>query len=87
MFFRSKIWNYFLHQSDVTFDMAENEMTVHEKRTEDWKVTLVDTAKKTMTGGRVKQIKRYLNDETFCLTYGEGLSDVNITKLITYDTF
>jgi glucose-1-phosphate cytidylyltransferase len=77
--------NYFLHMSDVTFDMSENRMTVHNQKAEPWKVTLVDTGDETMTGGRLKRVSNYLQDEdTFCLTYGDGLSDVNITELIAF---
>ena len=74
--------NYFLHQSDVTFDLVNNEMKVHKKNAEDWKVSLVDTGENTMTGGRIKRIKDYVQDETFCLTYGDGVSDVNIADLV-----
>jgi len=77
--------NYFLHMSDVTFCMKENRMDVHHKRAEPWTVTLVDTGENTMTGGRLKKIKAYVqNDENFCLTYGDGLSDININKLINF---
>jgi len=77
--------NYFLHMSDVTFDMSENRMTVHNQKAEPWKVTLVDTGDNTMTGGRLKRVAGYLQDEDiFCLTYGDGLSDVNITELIAF---
>lgn len=77
--------NYFLHMSDVTFDMSENLMTVHNQKAEPWKVTLVDTGDDTMTGGRLKRVAGYLqDDDTFCLTYGDGLSDVNITELIAF---
>ena len=77
--------NYFLHMSDVTFDMSENRMTVHNQKAEPWKVTLVDTGDNTMTGGRLKRVAGYLEDEDiFCLTYGDGLSDVNITELIAF---
>jgi glucose-1-phosphate cytidylyltransferase len=77
--------NYFLHMSDVTFDMSENRMTVHNQKAEPWKVTLVDTGDDTMTGGRLKRVASYLQDEDiFCLTYGDGLSDVNITDLIAF---
>ena len=75
--------NYFLHMSDVTFDMANNKMKVHRQRAEDWNVTLIDTGELTQTGGRVKRIQDYLN-ETFCLTYGDGLSDINIKKLVKF---
>jgi glucose-1-phosphate cytidylyltransferase len=77
--------NYFLHMSDVTFDMVKNEMIVHNKYAEPWRVTLVDTGPETMTGGRLKRVASYLKDEDlFCFTYGDGLSDVDITKLIDF---
>jgi len=76
--------NYFLHMSDITLDMKHNKMEVHQKFAEPWQVTLVDTGLQTMTGGRLKRVKNYLNDGTFCFTYGDGLSDVNITKLIAF---
>jgi glucose-1-phosphate cytidylyltransferase len=77
--------NYFLHMSDVTFDMSKNSMQVHQQNAEPWKVTLVDTGDTTMTGGRLKRIASYLKDEElFCFTYGDGLSDVNITKVIEF---
>ena len=75
--------NYFLHMSDVTFDMANNEMKVHQQRAEAWKVTLVDTGELTQTGGRVKRIRDHL-DDTFCLTYGDGVSNIDIVKLIEF---
>ncbi len=74
--------NYFLHMSDVTFDMKQNIMEVHKKSAEPWKVTLVDTGIDTMTGGRLKRIKKYVDNETFCFTYGDGLSDLSIKDLI-----
>ncbi len=74
--------NYFLHNSDVTFDMSKNKMEVHEHTNEPWKVTLVDTGADTMTGGRLKRVGKYLDNDDFCFTYGDGLSDVNITELI-----
>lgn len=74
--------NYFLHMSDVTFDIRKNEMEVHSNHCEPWKVTLLDTGLNTMTGGRLKCLVPYLDDEPFCFTYGDGLSDVNINKLI-----
>ena len=74
--------NYFLHNSDVTFNMDDNTMTVHKKSAESWKVTLVDTGEHTMTGGRIKRALDYIGDETFCLTYGDGVSDVNINEII-----
>ncbi len=76
--------NYFLHMSDITFDMKNNEMQVHHKSAEPWRVTLVDTGAETMTGGRLKRVKSYLDEEDFCFTYGDGLSDVNISELIQF---
>jgi len=77
--------NYFLHMSDVTFDMQHNQMEVHQRYAEPWKVTLVDTGEDTMTGGRVKRIADYVkNEQSFCLTYGDGVSDVNIKQLIAF---
>jgi glucose-1-phosphate cytidylyltransferase len=77
--------NYFLHMSDITFDMANNKMEVHQRNAESWKVTLVDTGEDTMTGGRLKRVSEYVkNEESFCLTYGDGVSDVNITELIAF---
>ena len=76
--------NYFLHTSDVTFNMKNNEMEVHSKRAEPWNVSLVDTGDSTMTGGRLKRVSDYLNDETFCFTYGDGLADINIKNLIDF---
>ena len=76
--------NYSLHMSDVTFDMQDNSIEVHQKHVEPWKVTLVDTGMETMTGGRLKRIKNYLNDESFCFTYGDGLSNVKISELIDF---
>lgn len=77
--------NYFLHMSDVTFDMSNNRMEVHQQKAEPWKVTLVDTGEKTQTGGRLKRVEQYLQDEAaFCLTYGDGVSDVNIAELISF---
>ena len=76
--------NYFLHMSDVTFDIMNNKMEVHKKSAEPWNVTLIDTGLSTMTGGRLKRAKQYVGDSTFCFTYGDGLSDVNITDLIKF---
>jgi glucose-1-phosphate cytidylyltransferase len=77
--------NYFLHMSDVTFDMSNNSMEVHERKAEPWRVTLVDTGENTLTGGRLKRVADYLyGEETFCFTYGDGLSDVNISKLMNF---
>ena len=72
--------NYFLHRSDVTFDIKNNKMEVHKKFAEPWKVTLVDTGLDTMTGGRLKKVESYLDNETFCFTYGDGISNVNISE-------
>jgi len=77
--------NYFLHMSDVTFDMKENKMEVHHKRAEPWTVTLVDTGDSSMTGGRLGRVADYVKDEeAFCFTYGDGVSDVNITETIEF---
>lgn len=77
--------NYFLHMSDVTFDMNENQMEVHQRNAEPWRVTVVDTGDDTLTGGRLKRVKRYLKDEkAFCFTYGDGLSDLDISALIRF---
>jgi len=77
--------NYFLHMSDVTFDMKDNSMKVHQNNAEPWSVTLVDTGDNTMTGGRLKKVREYVkHDKSFCFTYGDGVSDVNITDLIKY---
>lgn len=77
--------NYFLHMSDVTFDMENNKMLVHDKRAESWKVTLVDTGDSAMTGGRLLKVKEYIKDEDcFCFTYGDGVGDINITESIKF---
>ncbi len=76
--------DYFLHTSDITFDLATNEMTVHNNVAEPWKVTLVDTGLNTMTGGRVKRIRPYVGEETFMLTYGDGVANVDIAALLQY---
>jgi glucose-1-phosphate cytidylyltransferase len=76
--------NYFVHNSDVTFHLAENRVDVHEQKAEPWRVTLVDTGEKTQTGGRIKRVRRYLDEEPFCLTYGDGLADVNIAAAIRF---
>lgn len=72
-------YNYFLHNADVTVDVASNQITFHDSRAEPWKVTLVDTGDHTLTGGRVLRVARYLDDEPFCLTYGDGLADVDVS--------
>ncbi len=77
--------NYFLHMSDVTFDMANNNlMQVHQHYVEPWKITLIDTGENTLTGGRLKRVRQYIDDEDFCFTYGDGVGDINLTKLINF---
>lgn len=77
--------NYFLHMSDVTFDMAHNRMEVHEQKAEPWKVTLVDTGDETLTGGRLRRVKDYVRDEeAFCFTYGDGVADLDISAEISF---
>ncbi|HDX8401728.1 glucose-1-phosphate cytidylyltransferase [Aeromonas dhakensis] len=74
--------NYFLHMSDVTFDMRTNQMYVHEEHAEPWRVTLVDTGEHSMTGGRLKRVREYIGNETFCFTYGDGVADINVKALL-----
>jgi glucose-1-phosphate cytidylyltransferase len=74
--------NYFLHSSDVTFDLAKNTTEIHQNNAEPWRVTLVDTGENTQTGGRIKRVARHLGSEDFCMTYGDGVADVDITALI-----
>ncbi len=76
--------NYFLHMSDVTFDMQSNSMEVHQKNVEPWRVTLVDTGEHTLTGGRLKRVKEYIGTETFCFTYGDGVADIDISALVEF---
>jgi len=76
--------NYFLHMSDVTFDMVENRMRVHEGKAEPWHVTLVDTGERTQTGGRIKRVASYIGSEDFCLTYGDGVGNIDITRAIAF---
>jgi glucose-1-phosphate cytidylyltransferase len=77
--------NYFLHMSDVTIDMTDNSMQIHQRNVEPWRITLVDTGETTQTGGRIKRIAPYVADsEDFCLTYGDGVADIDITKLIAF---
>ena len=76
--------NYFLHMSDVTFDMRDNSMQVHQKSAEPWKVTLVETGEATQTGGRLKRVAPYLDDQDFCFTYGDGVADVDLRELIAF---
>ncbi|WP_354683120.1 glucose-1-phosphate cytidylyltransferase [Cupriavidus necator] len=76
--------NYFLHMSDVTFDMKHNRMEVHQRHVEPWRVTLVETGEHTMTGGRMRRVRDYLDNEPFCFTYGDGVSDINIRALLEF---
>lgn len=76
--------NYFLHMSDVTFDMRNNGMEVHQKHVEPWRVTLVETGENTLTGGRLKRVEEYIGSESFCFTYGDGVSDIDIGALIEF---
>ncbi len=76
--------NYFLHMSDVTFDMEQNQMTVHHRKAEPWKVTLVDTGDATQTGGRLKRVRQYLDGDAFCMTYGDGVGDIDIKASIAF---
>jgi glucose-1-phosphate cytidylyltransferase len=76
--------NYFLHMSDVTFDMKNNRMEVHNQRSEPWRVTIVDTGETTMTGGRLKKVQDYVGNESFCFTYGDGVGDVNVSALVSF---
>jgi len=76
--------NYFLHMSDVTFDMSSNQMQIHQKKAEPWKVTLIDTGDSTMTGGRLKRVRPYLDGEDFCFTYGDGVGRIDITALVAF---
>lgn len=76
--------NYFLHKSDVTIDLSDNSLNVHDSQAEPWKITLVDTGVNSMTGGRIKRIQKHIGNEQFLLTYGDGVSDVNITELVKF---
>jgi glucose-1-phosphate cytidylyltransferase len=76
--------SYFLHNSNVTFDMRNSKMEVHQNHSEPWRVTLVDTGENTMTGGRLKRVREYVGNETFCMTYGDGVSDINISDLVSF---
>jgi len=76
--------NYYLHSCDVTFDLARNAVEVHHSKTEPWKVTLVDTGEATMTGGRLRRVLDYVGDEDFCFTYGDGVANVDLTKLVAF---
>jgi glucose-1-phosphate cytidylyltransferase len=81
---KSYFANYLLHVSDVTFDVAQNRMQIHQNGAEPWKVTLVDTGVATMTGGRLKRVRQYLGDEEFFLTYGDGVADINVQSLLAF---
>jgi glucose-1-phosphate cytidylyltransferase len=81
---KSYFANYFLHMSDVTFDIAQNHIQVHQNKAEPWKVTLVDTGEETMTGGRLKRVRDYLDDEDFFMTYGDGLADIDLKCLLEF---
>ena len=84
-FIKEYFANYFLHMSDVTFDMAENKMEVHQRNAEPWKVTLIDTGDETMTGGRLRRVAPFIeNEERFCFTYGDGVADIDITAQIEF---
>ena len=76
--------NYFLHSSDVTFDVANNKMEIHDNKAEPWRVTLVDTGNETMTGGRIKRIRKFVGNEDFCMTYGDGVGNIDIPALIRF---
>lgn len=76
--------NYMIHASDVTFDTKSREVEIHHTNAEDWRVTLIDTGQETMTGGRLKRVREYIGNETFCMTYGDGVSDVDISALIRF---
>jgi len=83
-FIKEYFSKYFLHMSDITFDLKNNTMEVHTNGVEPWKVTLIDTGETTMTGGRLKRVGDYIGNETFCFTYGDGVSDINIRELIEF---
>ncbi len=76
--------NYYLHTTDVTFDISKGELEIHNNKTEPWKVTLIDTGEETMTGGRLKRISQFVGGQDFCMTYGDGVSNVNIAKLVNF---
>ena len=81
-FIKEYFANYFLHMSDVTFDMGNNNaMQIHRRNSEPWKITLIDTGEGTLTGGRLKRVSRYIGDDDFCFTYGDGVADVDIGRL------
>ena len=76
--------NYFQHTSDLTINLKKNSITIHEEKSEDWNVSLIDTGEKTMTGGRLAKVRKFIGNETFCFTYGDGLSNVNINQLVDF---
>ncbi len=76
--------NYYFHMSDLTFDLGKNKIEIHQNTAEPWRVTLLDTGENTMTGGRLKRVKKYIGDEEFCFTYGDGVGDINIAELIRF---
>jgi glucose-1-phosphate cytidylyltransferase len=76
--------NYYLHRADMTFDMGQNTREIHSNGCEPWRVTLIDTGETTMTGGRLKRVQKYIGDETFCFTYGDGVSDIDISQLVAF---
>jgi glucose-1-phosphate cytidylyltransferase len=76
--------NYFHHMSDVTIDLKNNDITIHQEKAEPWKITLVDTGENTMTGGRIKRVQQYIHNETFCLTYGDGVADIDLHALLQH---
>jgi len=83
-YIKEYFYNYMIHHSDITVDMSNNKTTIHNTYSEAWKITLVDTGEKTQTGGRLKRVKDYIGDDTFCMTYGDGLCDVDISKVIDF---
>ena len=83
-FIKEYFSNYFLHNSDVTIDIQKNDLEIHTKNSEPWKITLIDTGEETMTGGRLKRVENYIKDDVFCFTYGDGLADINISKIIDF---
>tara|TARA_B100000886_G_scaffold340307_1_gene309087 strand:- start:1659 stop:2429 length:771 start_codon:yes stop_codon:yes gene_type:complete len=76
--------NYFLHNSDATIDLEKNSLEIHTKKSEPWKITLIDTGEESMTGGRLKRVKKYIKEDIFCFTYGDGLADIDISELIKF---
>tara|TARA_S200000501_G_C20855830_1_gene757708 strand:- start:447 stop:1217 length:771 start_codon:yes stop_codon:yes gene_type:complete len=83
-FIKEYFSNYFLHNSDVTIDISRNNLEIHAKNSEPWKVTLIDTGEDTMTGGRLKRVEKYIKEDIFCFTYGDGLADIDINKLLDF---